>query len=83
MGKGNIQDQKCSQCGGKGRHKPGCPAIQGPNKRATRNIAKGRPSPHDRKSMKQVTCPTCNGSGKRGARDCGLCRGTGKVDTAK
>jgi DnaJ-class molecular chaperone len=83
MGKGNIQDQVCGRCGGKGRHKRNCPAIQGPNKRYTRPIAKGKVSPRERKQLTKVQCPTCGGSGRRGARACGLCKGSGQVDAAR
>jgi DnaJ-class molecular chaperone len=38
-------------------------------------VAQKKPSSH----WVTVKCPTCEGSGKRGDRKCGLCKGLGTI----
>lgn len=78
----------CGQCGAKKGHLDGCPVNDRNAKRGKyklKALPKGKVDPREEKQIKweKTTCPTCNGSGKRGIRTCGLCNGRGTISTIK
>lgn len=60
----------CGQCGKKGGHLPGCPALD-KGKKSEKGIMKGRKQPR--------TCIPCKGTGMIGKKTCYRCHGTGEI----
>lgn len=77
----------CSSCGAKRGHLSGCPAAKKPRKVEPQGgSGKTKSGTGGNKWIEKqewVTCPTCNGSGTRGMRQCGLCKGNRKIKALK
>lgn len=63
------------------KKKPGETGAQIPEPKSDKETQ--RPIKHLASSMQVITCILCNGTGRRGNRECTLCEGSKKITVMK